>query len=176
MPKLQEVQSFCQPFLIRQAVPRQAKLCCNCHGACRQPAGLLGCDATMMMVPGPRWRHSYLMNWMSSEICQPSGVVHALSPRFGSYRSPNAVSQVRFAFADSGANCKSVHVLRVKSAGTYMLPRSVHCTWCIHSQQRRSHSICHCTKLYADLRSTKQRYSGDLRRLCLSMTCCSTNV
>ena len=110
MPKLQEVQSFCQSFLIRQAVPRQAKLCCNCHGACRQPAGLLGCDATMTMVPGPRWRHSYLMNWMSSEICQPSGVVHALSPRFGSYRSPNAVSQVRFAFADSGANCKSVHV------------------------------------------------------------------
>ena len=50
------------------------------------------------------------MKWMSSKLCQPNGVVHALSPRFGSCGSPNAVSQVRFAFADSGANCKSVHV------------------------------------------------------------------
>ena len=48
-----------------------------------------------------------------------------------------------------------------------MAPSMVPCT---PNRRRRSHSSCHCTLSYADF--TKQRY----RRLCFSITCCSTEM
>ncbi len=47
---------------------------------------------------------------------------------------------------------------------------------CAPSRWRRSHNNGHCTRSYADFRSTKQRYKGVSRHLCLSKTCCRTNA